>query len=70
MGSTLYFVASMIHSRCSLASISGFCAARSWAWLKSVVPSYSSQTVVVERRDVAPSITHGVRCLVTALQPL
>jgi hypothetical protein len=26
--------------------------------------------VVVEGRHVPPTITHGVRCLVTALQPL
>ena len=39
MGSTLYFVASISHSRCSSASFSGCSAARSCAWLKSTLPS-------------------------------
>ena len=32
-GTTLYLTASISHSRCSLASISGCSAARLWAWL-------------------------------------
>ena len=33
IGTTLYLTASISHSRCSSASISGCSAARSWAWL-------------------------------------
>ena len=49
MGSTLYFVASMSQSRCSLASRSGRSAARSWAWLKSMRAVVELPDVVVER---------------------
>ena len=70
IGRTLYFVASMSHSRCSLASMSGCSAARSRAWLKSLLPSYSSQTSSSNSGRVPPTMIHGVLCLVTALQPL
>ena len=39
IGSTLYLVASISQSRCSLASVSGCSAARLRAWLKSPLPS-------------------------------
>ncbi len=39
IGRTLYFVASIIHRRCSLASRSGCSATRLRAWLKSLLPS-------------------------------
>ena len=39
IGSTLYFTASISHSRCSFASRSGCSAARSRAWDQSVLPS-------------------------------
>ena len=38
-GTTWYLTASISHRRCSSASLSGCSAARSWAWVQSVVVS-------------------------------
>ena len=69
-GITLYLTASINHSRCSLASISGSSAARLRAWLKSLLPSYSSQMSSSKAGSTPPTMTQGVLCLVTALHPL
>ena len=53
IGSTLYLVASISHSRCSSASISGCSAARSRAWLKSLCAVVELPHVVVEGRQLA-----------------
>jgi len=67
-GSTLYLRASSRNSACSSASFSGFSAARSRAWLQSVVVSYSSH-VSSSNAGSEAFTTHGVECLVTAAQP-
>jgi hypothetical protein len=68
-GKTLYLLASSRNSRCSSCSLSGWVAARSWAWVQSVLVSYSSQTSSSNAGSSSP-ITHGVLWRVTAVQPL
>ena len=69
-GRTLYLVASIRNSRCSLCSISGISFARLRACVQSLLPSYSSQTSSSKATNFWPTVIQGVRCLVTALQPL
>ena len=70
-GTTWYFTASMSHSRWSSCSLSGCWAARSWAWVQSVVVSYSSHTSSSKAGGfTCVPVSQGVRCLVTAVQPL
>src|SRR3954463_14045578 len=69
-GSTLYLTASINQRRCNSCSLSGSSFERSLDCVQSVLPSYSSHTSSSKAGITAPPISHGVRCLVTALQPL
>ncbi|HEX6038674.1 hypothetical protein [Longimicrobium sp.] len=64
-GSTLYFAASMSHSRCGSASVSGSAAAGSRACGPSLGSRRSSSKAAI---SVSP-VSRGVRCLVTAVHP-
>ena len=59
--------ASSMNIFCSSSSFSGFCCARSWAWLKSSFTLYSSQISSVRGRLGCAS--QGALCMVPANQP-
>ena len=69
IGSTLYFVASISHSRCSCGQHLGVLGGQVVGLAEVGAAVVQLPDVVVEGRQVPPTMTHGVRCLVTALQP-